>query len=738
MFKNLSRIDQIILSVAGSLLLLFSYFLYDDRLLFEPLTGTKSSSIGQIYHLENDVRHKGLDSFSWYPATKAETLYQQDSIFTGENSQASLQLEDGSLIHIRENSLITLNLKQGQFQLDLKYGDLISEVKENQNIQIKSGTEEYEVKGSSKESTSVVIKKNRLGQSEVQSLRGAPKVISKKSGKALTLKQAPPKTFEKFFVKGPQSPFLNPSEKPIVQNSQDPKPNIPTPPAAKIEAKTPDQLVVKRKLASDTFWLEWKSEGEFENYQLEIKSSLDNNQILQTETLKENKLLLGPKLDDGSYTWTVKTVAKDGKTLTESKPHQFHLWTLQSPFWLKPDLGQKIPGDDLEVSLEWSGTKAEFFEWQLSKTIDFSKPSHQGQSKTPEDKVKQLESGIYFARVRAKKWKDIWSDWSSPGKFVVLPKVPAVLKAPILAQTKFNYDPSQLALRNIASIPATKIAWQNVPQAKSYIVEVASEPDFSDSKKIPETKVQFNFSDYSKAKHYVRVFALGEQGQRSPSSKVAEISILLQKPRMFPVENVIEKNSDPTAKAPDKMVNFQWTPIMMSSIYQVEVATADDFKNAQVLDSKETKSPWKVSAPGDYYARVRPLDSRGLAMTEASDPIKFSYTFEKALAPPVLAEPFNETTVFLQQAMEPFIWLEWKTDAEAEGYEVQISNDPSFKRVVLQGRSENHRFLVKEKIPYGKIFWRVRSLGKKTSQNSNWSMARNFSLIHKKNEALIE
>src|SRR5690606_8140669 len=111
--SNFAKTEKIIFGIALGLLVAFSYFLYDDSLLF-PKSNTQSLElIGNVSFSQNDVRRKNLDSFSWLPASRKDGVFQNDSIYTGERSEAIISLQDGSQIRIQPNSLINLNFKNG-------------------------------------------------------------------------------------------------------------------------------------------------------------------------------------------------------------------------------------------------------------------------------------------------------------------------------------------------------------------------------------------------------------------------------------------------------------------------------------------------------------------------------------------------------------------------------------------------------------------------------------------------
>ena len=135
-----NKTDRVILTVSTLIVILYSYFLYYDSFLFNA-ENSSYKQIGVLSLSANDVRRKSVESFLWSPAKTQQTLHEKDSIFTGEKSKAELLLNDGSLIKLEENSLVILSMKEGDLELNLKYGEIQTELKDLAKLQIKSDKE---------------------------------------------------------------------------------------------------------------------------------------------------------------------------------------------------------------------------------------------------------------------------------------------------------------------------------------------------------------------------------------------------------------------------------------------------------------------------------------------------------------------------------------------------------------------------------------------------------------------
>jgi D-alanine-D-alanine ligase-like ATP-grasp enzyme len=101
-------------------------------------------------------------------------------------------------------------------------------------------------------------------------------------------------------------------------------------------------------------------------------------------------------------------------------------------------------------------------------------------------------------------------------------------------------------------------------------------------------------------------------------------------------------------------------------------------------------------------------------------------------------EPFDKASIFLQTAMEPFIWLEWKKVEGASAYMIEVSDKEDFSHILMSKAQAQNRFLIKDKVPLGKIFWRVRAESKESTSLSDWTTPREFIIYHQKNETFAK
>lgn len=80
-------------------------------------------SIMTIEKVENLVRHNKANSFNWRPAQEGKNIFNGDSIFTGNNSRATLVTKNGDIFNLPSSSRLKFNA-QGKTQFILDRGNL--------------------------------------------------------------------------------------------------------------------------------------------------------------------------------------------------------------------------------------------------------------------------------------------------------------------------------------------------------------------------------------------------------------------------------------------------------------------------------------------------------------------------------------------------------------------------------------------------------------------------------------
>lgn len=713
-----NKTDKIILSVSALIILFYSYLLYDDSFLFIE-ESSSNQQIGILSQSENDVRRKSIESFLWTPARKELLLREKDSIFTGEGSHAEVTLKDGSAIKLEENSLVTLTLKEGELELNLKYGEIKTELKEIAKLQIKSDDENITIQNDKKTRSKASIRKRSTGPAKVDVLDGAISLSSKnKTEKVLLTK----------------SETLN------INSSGEIKKARP----AKINLLTPNDSKITLLNSKQGFYLNWNGENTHNEVLFISKDSQFSN-ILMTKNQISPKVLI-QDLDKGSYYWKIEAADDSNKKLSSSV-QSFEVIVFNTPTINSPENNATLTFNTKEnlknwftpIKIEWISSFSTN-EIQLSTEPTFTKP-FENKKLTSNQFLNNFRPGTYYARIRGH-YNNSASSWSPINKFTVAATqikeepIKVELKAPSLLTKKIKLDLQNS--RAPASIEPAKMKWTKVTGAIKYLVEVDDSNSFNSPAKFESKSVEYNFTPVNHLKYFYRVKAVGQNKVTSSYSDIGEVNISLKKPTLEKVDSIMFKSSKVDEKPPSMEFSLQWTHVPLAKKYTIEYSDTASFSQVNKIDSTSNKSKVSVPKPGKYHFRVLASINNDTPVTPPSNIESALYEFKKKLPPPNLGEPRNKMTVFLQQEIEPFIWINWEKDSIATKYEFQVSTDSKFKKTLISKVQQDNKFLIKEKLPLGKIYWRVRSLTEDQALTSDWSSKREFILLHNKNNENFE
>lgn len=692
------------------ILAVLSYLLYDDSLLFPRAKNGNLVAVGSLSTLENDVRRKSSTDFVWLPGIKKDEVYNQDSIFTGNNSRATVQMNDGSIIEIQENSLVNINVKDGQMQLDLRFGQLTGTGKST--IKVKTTNDEYTIDG---KDGRFQVNRSSGGDLGVKVLSGKAEIKGKKGRQDL-------KSNESFQI----------SDKGVEKNQVE----------ATIQLITKDNNSFQLKKQKDPVPLEWSSKGPVAQYQVEI--STDEN-FKTTKSLKfvtEPRLNFTDALNEGSYFWRVKGLDNVRKLLVTSKAQRFQVRYLAPPTIVSPANASTvnavalISGEGLKSNFKLSWENDERlvkYQWQLSHTADFQAIISDSTQTEKTIQTPSLESGEYFSRVRGFDKDGNSSEWSSTHTVRLNIEGEVKPPAPKLVNLEIRFQKPVLQGRTPSAAESPKLEWHPVKAAKNYHWEIAENSRFAGARALDTTDTKVAWQQYTPGKHFYRVYARSELGQLSAPSETGTLHVLGSAPQLSPIAPVVFKETNPQATAPLKTTPIAWSPIEGATAYSVQIATNPEFSNPVEKQVAATQMPLELGAPGKYFVRVKATNATNEDISEYSNVETAEYIFKITLKKPMLIEPINKTTLFLQKKTEPYVWLEWDSVPGALKYKLEISQTADFSELKVNETLTETRYFIKTQISYGNIYWRVKALPADESFASEWA-AWQFSLLQQRNQ----
>lgn len=716
--KHWTRTDQLILVGASALLAILSYFLYDDSLLFPRRGAEDLKKIGIVKRAENDVRLKSATEFTWLPAQSDETLFLLDSVFTGERSGTTLHIDGGTTLELGENSLITLVMVDGQLQLDLRYGDISANLSPLAKIRISSGEKTYELQGSSRGRSSLRIFKPSAGDMDIKLEKGAARIKGLPEEKAQKL------------VKG-QNLEMNKDGK------------LEAPEQATIWLETPPGTVFYRLRADDPLDFKWVAEGPVGAFDVELCGDADCKRVVARKGSRRENLGFTDPLLDGAYHWRVKAFDKFGKPLGESEIRAFSMLYKSPPRLLKP-AGEHVIERSIKVAdatiiltaraeLRWeTDRRFSAYKWQTSLQSNFVTIAAEGETSEGRVETPALPNGEYYYRVRGAFVVGDESAWSELGVFRIKLKQDLVARplTPYFLLPKMVYDPMRERQKNPSAALAPTIRWSASPSATSYRLEIDTNKDFSDPIAYRTEQSAMLWKQFQHGEFFVRVTAIDEAGIESLRSQTATLSIATTGPVLANLERVVIRAPAGATTPLPAALKARWLDVPKAAGYLVQWALDPEFERPTELRVKTTQAELPVAKPGRYYVRVRALDGRGEALTEFSNVQRGLYDFVVPRFAPVLVEPFDKASIFLQSTLRPFLWLEWKPVAEVKLYEVEISQDPDFKQTFVREKLGENRYLIRRRIPTGTFYWRVRALTENHETVSDWSPTRRFSITN--------
>ena len=498
MQKQFNETDRKILIWAVFVLLLFSFLLFDDSFL-QKWTHPRQTVIAKIISADNDVRQKYSSEFRWQSAEDDQPIYFGDSVFTGENSHAWIELEDGTKFTINENSLVVFNLTAEQLQIALKTGSFNGQINgfvsldSNSKKPIPVKKPELAIEPPKiiypEHKSTVFVKINHFGEpldsSAVRISWHQKKIsryeiqISKDPGFAQILTQ------QQVTAKSVNSPALVPGEYFVRVKEVTSKNDWSSAVNFQVKYSLPAQLkapelelphIVYRVPNKSPLKINWKPVPGAAKYEIAISDTPEFIQKMSF-TAKQSTITLH-QFEAGQFYYRVTPLSKvNGSgdssigqlTIISNRP-------ILDPIPIKETKAkdENDPGDPLDLKVSWSSNPiAKKYLIELSTQSNF-KLAQKYESESPSTVINLPKVGNYFLRVRPfdRKGKAL-SDYSDQGvvqyRFKDGP-LPPHLVEPLNEMTLFFQN---------ANVAPFWLEWRPSKQAASYVLEVATNKEFS-------------------------------------------------------------------------------------------------------------------------------------------------------------------------------------------------------------------------------------------------------------------
>ena len=481
-----------------------------------------SQIVGKIVTSENDTRRKFSGSLSWFPIQGDENIYANDTIYSGDSSSATIDVNsqnDSLKIKLSSNTLIRITQSNGENFISMESGQVITDLKKGQTLNLKVGNQNKKVKATTDSQLEIASKSNL--EKQLKSRKGQIEISDENQNATLLENQVADILNEKFEIKKEYRPIeikfsnISPEEEGFVQ--------------------------LEKGQQTSSVIFEWTRHSEALTYRLMISKDSAMQEIFYQQEMKENKSKLS--LPAGLYFWKVDSLGltkesmettplssfavgeqnsfeefitqlnspKDNTIPTElpqkiakedaenlpkvvdfSKPKKTDNFAKASlkifPFstWTETVELQKSPNRQVKIKLQKSLAKANVLV-KIADNISMRNPSSI-QSENPQVLLELKEPGNYYIQAQYidKEGKLVTN---SQAKHQFVYRVEYQIKSPRLISPDNNLKMISIGQSELSIY----FEWQKIPKVEKYVFQLSSNPDFS---RIISEKIQEENSYY--------------------------------------------------------------------------------------------------------------------------------------------------------------------------------------------------------------------------------------------------
>ncbi|MCX7978209.1 MAG: hypothetical protein N2578_04330, partial [Bdellovibrionaceae bacterium] len=302
--QGLNKTDRLIFWSAVVVCAMFSYFLYDDTLLFPPIEQSDMPRVGEIQSVANDVRLKGSSSFTWVPARNGHPVRLNDNLFTGEDSAAKIAIDGQGIFEFSPNSLVTFKKSEKGLSLDLRYGEINGQLEVNSTLTVITNEGNLDFQAGN-EISHIKLKRTRSGKVDIQSKKGAIQV--RKGDSVLTLNESRPLQMGRGSLRE-------------VTN-------------AKIDLDTDFFF---RYTPGGPFKITWTASEPLPKYKVNICEDPSCTGVVVTQLSDVSSIQVNDTINDGQWYLQVIGLDRDGHELVRSEPKPIRIAAASGPELIEP------------------------------------------------------------------------------------------------------------------------------------------------------------------------------------------------------------------------------------------------------------------------------------------------------------------------------------------------------------------------------------------------------------------
>ncbi len=724
MKEERENLDYLIVGISFVIFVASVYLVLDDRWLFHigERQYSATDAVGKISSYQSDVRRKYKRAFYWMPVREEDPVFEEDSLFTGEQSEASVELSSGIVLEVAPKSLIVLRkgVQSDEFVLDVRYGSFLGKVNQSQKLKVSHAGQTTEISGDK-----ATFKIDTTGKSGVgiNVVSGKAKVAAKNKTVELSKNQYTDvnKSGDLGQVKELDIELIVPAEGARLWQEED----------------APVEFKWRSSKPSEKVRLEVAKDGDFKN--LVFKKSLEGEAV-QARLANQRGLL---------HWRIIESDKKTTKVVLRNSTSRFHLLSKSPPRPVSPkdDVEIVIPihrkqfrandhsGLRIPISLNWAEDNGwGRFDVEISKSEDFGIGTESYIANAAPMRTKALEQGSYYWRVRYNDPKPGTNhSWSKVASFHVVEKLmDKPLTGPKLSnvelfKVRYKYevsgeDEDLKVLRKLNSA-SPQFQWSTIPDASHYLFELSDRKEFDrilTRKSVART--EFNWDQVQPGNYYWRVHAvdiLDQPGHYSSTKAIRVVKDLAPAPViqnrelkiLLPYDHEEEATSTTAGHAA-----LRWSSIEEAKRYEIQISPNETFNEpVKRLVSRETGHIWQAPSQGRFYWRVRAVDWD-------NDPGHFSELGKIEVQSPTwgapLVEAFDHDRLLVDDDLvEPKVGsplkkpprFSWSELSYVKRYQIEISSTESFEEPLLRKIIDSNEYQWSEARP-GRYFFRVQGL----------------------------
>lgn len=678
--------DKIVIIVCLIVIAFSSIYLMDFNYFHDNRNG--GEKIGQIKINGQDVRKKINSEYFWQNITGLNQIFHGDSYYAGKKSNATIELDDGTTLQLKENSSVRFNNRKNKISIDIVFGQVRVSAA-TKAITINDCSKEIQIE-SSKDSSFDVAKGQECGDVKINVNSGRIKMANQIADANIkvnlsTLGQSPlQKTFK--FLDRPHN------------------------------VKGHIQMAAAGGLELVAAWDPMKKATE---YEVEVSPEADMKKDAKNYRIKANQLIV-PDVGVEKLYYRIRGNA------SPENPGEFGGVTVAiveeslEPPQIQTSELKLISPTELSLNLNWLPlAKAAQYHVEVSESPDFTKPISQD-SQTATAQFANLTKETLYFRVRSEN-KFVKSRFSETTKVVLTKENLAV---PIVKTKGFEVlSQDELALN---------LNWKPIEKSNQYQIEVSETSDFAKPVVQVVKKPAARFTGLAQTAVYVRVRAENKFTKgRYSEPLLSEFSYEGQSNGHTVSDrcNVL-KTEDAGSK---KDFEVDWQPVPLASEYKVKVI---DKKKANEISQAQTRKPAgtiTVPACGEYDVNVEAFDKSGRKISSEFNATQISYKATLYLLKPVITEAHKSLNIFFQKGEGRFVWLKWVAEVKPDSFfKVEMATNSSFTENQKSYNVRDNKLLLKSIFQADKYFWRVRE--QKKGLLSEWSDVAQIKILTKNSD----